>query len=77
MENSKLGVIFRGRTHFNFRGFQRFSGGICAQKTGEVVGVREEQKEELKERAKGQRRRGEQAAEEKCMHALFSRCASL
>lgn len=28
IENSRLRVIFRGRTHLNFRGFQRFSGGI-------------------------------------------------
>lgn len=39
MENSRLGVIFRGRTHFNFRGFQIFSGGIVHRRW-EVVGVK-------------------------------------
>lgn len=28
IENNRLRVIFRGRTHLNFREFQRFSGGI-------------------------------------------------
>lgn len=39
IENSRRGVIFRGRPHFNFRGFQSFSGGTVPGR-GEVVGVR-------------------------------------
>lgn len=31
IENSRLRVIFRGRTHLNFRGFQRFSGALCIE----------------------------------------------
>lgn len=39
IKNSRLEAIFRGRTHFNFRGFQRFSGGIVHRRW-EVVGVK-------------------------------------
>lgn len=42
-----------------------------------MAGVREEQKEKLKERAKGHRLGGEQAVEENCMCASFSCCAPL
>lgn len=77
MENSKLGVIFQGQDTFQFQRIPKILRGHLCIEDGEVVGVREEQKEKLKERAKGQRLRGGQAAEQNCMHALFPRCASL
>ena len=42
-----------------------------------MAGLREEQKEKLKERTKGHRLGGAQAVGENCMRASFSCCASL
>lgn len=82
---------FQGQDTFEFQRIPKILRGHCAQKMGgggskdeEGMGrfrvwsqKREEQKEELKERGKGQRLREAQAVERNCMHVSFSCCASL
>lgn len=82
---------FQGQDTFEFQRIPKILRGHCAWKIEgggrkDEEGIRrfrmwsqkrEEQKEELKERGKGQRLREARAVEGNCMHVSFSCCASL